>query len=89
MTGMSTFGDFISAAHWHLDPANRAHGPAGGRGGGEETARSLVRVGTVMGRFVHELGRAVRDVPSRTPRGLDPYPKARIPGRAGTGTPCG
>jgi len=89
VTGGSTFGDFISAAHWHLDPANRAHGPAGGRGGAEEAARSLLRVVTVMRRYVDDMATAFDDVPSRTRRTLNPYARTWIQARQALASSAG
>jgi hypothetical protein len=38
MMRRATFGDFIQAAHWHLDPATTIHGPAPARGSAEEVS---------------------------------------------------
>jgi len=69
MTPRATFGEFIRAAHWHLDPATTIHGPPHFRGSAEEVSRSLLRVITVMRRYVEEMTAAFpASGDARTPR---------------------
>lgn len=76
MTRRARFGDFLAAAHRHLDPASTEHGPAGAHGGADEAARSLYRTVTVMGRHLHDLGPAFADITAETQPELGPWPQA-------------
>lgn len=81
MTGRATFGAFLQAAHRHLEDAAGLHGPAGARGSVEEVGRSLLRVITVMGRYVQDVTTAFGDVPARTRPALNPWAGASVQAR--------
>ena len=65
MIHRAKFGEFIEAAHWHLDPATTIHGPAAARGSAEEVSRSLLRVVTVMRRYAEDITTAFNNMPSQ------------------------
>jgi hypothetical protein len=81
MTSRPTFGDFIDTAHWHLDPATTVHGPPGARGSAEEVSRSLLRVITVMHRYVEDMTITFPDMRSRPHPELDAWASAAIEAR--------
>lgn len=79
MTPRATFGDFIRAAHWHLDPETTIHGPPSFRGSGEEISRSLLRVINVMGSYVEEMTAAFpRQRRRRLHSALPAWPHAAV-----------
>jgi hypothetical protein len=78
MTPRATFGDFIRAAHWHLDPATTIHGPPGFRGSLEEVSRSLLRVINVMRSYVEEMTVAFPRQRQRPHSALPAWPRAAV-----------
>jgi len=77
VTGRATFGDFLQAAHHGLGAA----GPPPGRGDVEEVSRSLLRVVTILGRYVQDMNTALTDMPSRTCLPLGTWDRARLQAR--------
>ena len=65
MTGRATFGDFLQAARRHLDPPPGTIGQPPARGDVEEVSQSLMRVLTVMGRYLRDLTTAFDGLPTR------------------------
>jgi len=81
MTSRPTFGDFIHAAYWHLDPATTVHGLPGSRGSAEEVSRSLLRVITVMRRYVEDMTITFPGMRSRPQSELAAWASAAIEAR--------
>lgn len=81
MTARPTFGDFIQAAHWHLDPATTIHGPPGSLGNAEEVSRSLLRVITVMRRYLEDITATLPRVRPRAHAELAAWARAAIEAR--------
>ena len=81
MMRRATFGDFIQAAHWHLDPAITIYGPVGARGSAEGVSRSLLRVVTVMRRYLQDITTVFNNVPSHPHSQLGPWARAAIEAR--------
>lgn len=78
MTPRATFGDFICAAHWHLDPAATLHGPPSFRGSAEEVNQSLLRVINVMCSYVEEMTAAFPHQRQRPHSTLTAWPRAAV-----------
>jgi hypothetical protein len=78
MTPRATFGDFIGAADWHLDPATTIHGPPGFRGSAEEVSRSLLRVINVMRSYVEEMTAAFPRQRQRPHSTMPAWPRAAV-----------
>jgi hypothetical protein len=89
MTARATFGDFIRAAHWHLDSATTIHGPPGLRGSAEEVSRSLLRVITVMRRYVDEMTAGFPRQRQRPRSALPTWPGAAVEVRAALASAAG
>ena len=89
MTSRATFGDFIRAAHWHLDPATTIHGPPGFRGSAEEVSRSLLRVIIVMRRYVEDMTVALPRQRQRPHSALPAWPRAAVPARGALASAAG
>jgi hypothetical protein len=81
MMRRATFGDFIQAAHWHLDPATTIHGPAAARGSAEEVSRSLVRVVTVLRRYLQDMTTTFNNVSTHPQAELGSWARAAIEAR--------
>jgi hypothetical protein len=81
MTSRATFGDFITAAHRHLDPATTIHGPPHFRGSAEEISWSLLRVISVMRRYVEEMTAAFPHQRRRPHYALPAWPRAAVEAR--------
>ena len=76
MTGRATFGDFLHAAHRAL--AGGANGPAPARGDVEEVSRSLLRLVTIVGRYLQDMAATTpSQMPARTPVAAGPWDRAR------------
>src|SRR5215471_402417 len=85
----ATFGEFIRAAHWHLDPATTIHGPPHFRGSAEEVSRSLLRVITVMRRYVEEMTAAFPRQRRRPHSALPAWPRAAVEAREALASAAG
>src|SRR5262249_45388784 len=83
------FGDFIQAAHWHLDPGTTIHGPPGLRGSAEEVSRSLLRVVTVMRRYVEDMTTAFPGIRPRPHSELAAWARAAIEAREALASAAG
>ena len=79
MTGRATFGDFLHAAHRGL--AGGASSPPPARGDVEEVSRSLLRVVTIMGRYIQDITTAFSDMPDRTSLPLGAWDRASVQAR--------
>ncbi len=73
MTGRATFGDFLHAAHRGL--AGGAGVPTPTRGDVEEVSRSLLRLVTIVGRYLQDMA-TPSQVPGRTPVSTGPWDRA-------------
>ena len=71
MTGRATFGDFLRAAHRHLDPPVGSQERGASLGDVEEVTRSLLRAVTIMGRYVQDITPTFDDVPAMPRMALD------------------
>jgi hypothetical protein len=76
----ATFGDFLQAAHASIGQRSGASGPAA-RGSVEEVSASLLRVVTVMGRYMQDMTAGINDVPPRTRPALHPWAIACLQAR--------
>jgi len=71
----ATFGDFLQAAHDGLGPPSGA-GSYAPRGSVEEVSRSLLRVVTVMGRYVQDMTAGLDGIGRRARPPLHPWARA-------------
>jgi len=76
----ATFGDFLQAAHASIGQRSGASGPAA-RGSVEEVSASLLRVVTVMGRYLKDMTAGVNDVPPQARPALHPWAIACLQAR--------
>ena len=76
----ATFGDFLQAAHASIGQRSGASGPAA-RGSVEEVSASMLRVVTVMGRYLQDMTAGLTGVPARTRPALDPWAIACLQAR--------
>jgi hypothetical protein len=72
VTSQATFGDYLHAGHHHLTGS----GPPPARGDVDEVSRSLLRLITIMGRYLHDTAPAASDVPGGTDLPLGAWDKA-------------
>ncbi len=79
MTGQARFGDFLHTAHHAL--AARPGGPSPARGDVEEVSRSLLRVVTLVGRYLQNTDAAFSDLPRHAPAPGGPWEQARAQAR--------
>ena len=86
MTGRATFGDFLQAAHRHLDPPPGTIGQPPARGDAGEVSQSLMRVLTVMGRHLHDLTAAFDALPTGTQPARSTWARACIEAREAIAT---
>jgi hypothetical protein len=75
VTGRATLGDFLHAAHRAL--AGGAGGPAPARGDVEEVSRSLLRLVTIVGRYLQDMTTTPSQTPGNTPVATGPWDRAR------------
>ena len=74
--GRATFGELVQSAHRHLAGTAAPH-HAGGTGGNvEEVSRSLLRVVTVMGRYLRDIATSFHDLPGDTGPAPAPWSRA-------------
>jgi hypothetical protein len=71
VTGRARFGDCLHAAHRAL--AGGTSGPAPARGDVEEVSRSLLRLVTILGRYLQDMATTPSQVPGSTPVTADPW----------------
>ena len=81
MTGRATFGDFLQAAHRHLDPPPGTIGQPPARGDAGEVSQSLLRMLTVMGRYLRDLATAFDGLPTGTQSARSTWASACIEAR--------
>jgi hypothetical protein len=81
VTDRATFGDFIQAAHGHLDPPAGVRGQPPARGDVEEVSQGLLRVVAVMGRYLQDITTAFNDLPSPARSELPTWARACIEAR--------
>jgi hypothetical protein len=79
VTGPATFGDLLHAAHRSLSP--QPGGPSPARGDVEEVSRSLLRVVTLLGRYLQDTATAVPGTPRHAPAPQGPWGQARAQAR--------
>jgi hypothetical protein len=75
VTGRATFGDFLHAVHQAL--AGGVGGPAPARGDVEEVSRSLLRLVTIVGRYLQDMATTPSEVSGRAPVSTGPWDRAR------------
>jgi hypothetical protein len=81
MTGEATFGDFLQAACLQLGPAVGASGTPGECGDVREVNQSLLRMVTVMARYVTDISAPFDRVQPRDRPALNAWPRASIEAR--------
>jgi hypothetical protein len=81
MTDRATFGDFVMAAHRHLDPPIGSYGQPPARGSVEEVSRSLLRVLTVIGHYLQDITGAFNDLPFPTRPEMRTWARACVEAR--------
>jgi hypothetical protein len=79
VTGRATFGDFLHAAHQALAGGTGMPAPAHGDVG--EVSRSLLRLVTIMGRYLQDVATPPSEVSGRTPVTAGPWERARVQAR--------
>jgi hypothetical protein len=81
VTGRAVFGDFLRAARGHLGSAAHLRLAASQGGDLREINHSLLRVVTVMNRFVQDVSTVPRQVPSRERPQLATWDRASLEAR--------
>jgi hypothetical protein len=81
VTGRAVIGDFLDAARGQLGSAAHLRLAAGRGGDLREISHSLLRVVTVMNRYVQDFSAVPRQVPSREPLELATWERASLEAR--------
>ena len=81
MTGRVTFGDFLQAAHRHLEGTAAFYRDGGTRGNMDEVPRSLLREIIAMRRYLDDITATLHDKPARGRPVLTPWVLASLQAR--------